>query len=55
MTPMQYTVNGKKVEVAVKQIVSGSTLKPSGAVSNPDVLGEYYKFAKLPASLTGRL
>ena len=41
---VQYTVNGKKIEIAVKQIVSGSTLKPSGTVANPDSLKLYYKF-----------
>ncbi|KAF9067736.1 acetoacetyl-CoA synthetase [Rhodocollybia butyracea] len=39
-----YTVNGKKIEIAVKQIVSGSTLKPSGTVANPDALKLYYKY-----------
>lgn len=37
-------MNGKKIEIAVKQIVSGSTLKPSGTVANPDSLKLYYKF-----------
>lgn len=40
----QYTVNGKKIEIAVKQIVSGSNLQPSGTVANPDSLRLYYKF-----------
>ncbi|KAF9262612.1 acetyl-CoA synthetase-like protein [Marasmius fiardii PR-910] len=39
-----YTVNGKKIEIAVKQIVSGSTMKPSGTVANPDSLKLYYKY-----------
>ncbi|KAL5479092.1 hypothetical protein ACEPAI_2380 [Sanghuangporus weigelae] len=39
-----YTVNSKKIEIAVKQIVSGSNLKPSGTVANPDSLRQYYKF-----------
>ncbi|KAG7098350.1 hypothetical protein E1B28_000309 [Marasmius oreades] len=39
-----YTVNGKKIEIAVKQIVSGSNLKPSGTVANPDSLRLYYKY-----------
>ena len=43
----QYTVNGKKIEIAVKQIVSGSNLKPSGTVANPDSLKLYYKFRDL--------
>ncbi|KAG6900780.1 hypothetical protein C0993_002204 [Termitomyces sp. T159_Od127] len=42
-----YTVNGKKIEIAVKQIVSGSNLKPSGTVANPDSLKLYYKFRDL--------
>lgn len=41
---LQYTVNGKKIEIAVKQIVSGSNLTPSGTVANPDSLKLYYKF-----------
>lgn len=40
----KYTVNGKKIEIAVKQIVSGSNLQPSGTVANPDSLKLYYKF-----------
>ncbi|KAF9042189.1 acetoacetyl-CoA synthetase [Panaeolus papilionaceus] len=30
-----YTVNGKRIEIAVKQIVSGSNTQPSGTVVNP--------------------
>jgi acetoacetyl-CoA synthetase len=40
----QYTVNGKKIEIAVKQIISGSNLQPSGTVANPESLKLYYKF-----------
>ncbi|TFY72119.1 hypothetical protein EVG20_g864 [Dentipellis fragilis] len=39
-----YTVNSKKIEIAVKQIVSGSKIKPSGTVANPESLQLYYKF-----------
>ncbi|KAJ2922204.1 hypothetical protein H1R20_g14881, partial [Candolleomyces eurysporus] len=39
-----YTVNGKKIEIAVKQIVSGSKMQPSGTVANPDSLKLYYKY-----------
>ncbi|KAF9529257.1 acetoacetyl-CoA synthetase [Crepidotus variabilis] len=39
-----YTVNGKKIEIAIKQIVSGSSLTPSGTVANPDSLKFYYQF-----------
>ncbi|KAG1752792.1 hypothetical protein EDB19DRAFT_1892832 [Suillus lakei] len=43
-TDIPYTVNGKKIEIAVKQIVSGSNLKPSGTVANPESLNLYYKY-----------
>ncbi|KAF7793995.1 hypothetical protein EIP86_005121 [Pleurotus ostreatoroseus] len=42
-----YTINGKKIEIAVKQIVSGSMLKPSGTVANPESLQLYYKYRHL--------
>lgn len=37
----------KKIEIAVKQIVSGVTLKPSGTVANPESLELYYKYRNL--------
>ena len=33
-----YTVNGKKVEVAVKQLLAGLPVKNQGALSNPQSL-----------------
>ena len=44
---MQATVNGKKVELPVKQIVSGKVVKPSGTLANPESLKFYYQFAKV--------
>ncbi|KAF9264214.1 acetoacetate-CoA ligase [Marasmius fiardii PR-910] len=41
-----YTTNGKKIEIAVKQIISGAKLKPSAAVANPEALEEYYKYCQ---------
>lgn len=41
------TINGKKVELPVKQIVSGHIVKPSSTLANPESLDFYYKFAKL--------
>ncbi|TID20792.1 acetoacetate-CoA ligase [Venturia nashicola] len=38
------TINGKKVEIAVKKIISGGEVKVSSTVSNPDCLKEYIKF-----------
>ncbi|KAJ7267587.1 hypothetical protein B0H12DRAFT_1097878 [Mycena haematopus] len=46
-----YTVNGKRIEIAVKQIVSGSNLKPSGTVANPESLKLYYKYRDLKAAV----
>ncbi|KAI9279063.1 acetoacetate-CoA ligase [Umbelopsis sp. AD052] len=37
-----YTINGKKVEVAVKKILSGQNVLPSGTLVNPESL-ELYK------------
>ncbi|KIJ18607.1 acetoacetate---CoA ligase [Paxillus involutus ATCC 200175] len=39
-----YTVNGKKIEIAVKQIVSGIDVVPSGTVVNPESFKLYYKY-----------
>lgn len=43
----QTTVNLKKVELPVKQIVSGHIIKPSGTLLNPQSLDYYYQFAKV--------
>ena len=43
----QYTVNGKKIEIAVKQIVSGVDVQPSATVANPECLQLYYKYRDL--------
>lgn len=37
----------KKVELPVKQIVSGHIIKPSGTLLNPQSLDYYYQFAKV--------
>jgi acetoacetyl-CoA synthetase len=37
----------KKVELPVKQIVSGKIIKPSGTLANPESLNFYYQFAKI--------
>jgi acetoacetyl-CoA synthetase len=44
---MQTTINLKKVELPVKQIVSGRTIKASGTLANPQSLEYYYQFAKV--------
>jgi len=40
------TINAKKVELPVKQIVSGKRVKPSETLANPQSLEYYYQFAK---------
>jgi len=42
ITDIPYTVNGKKVEVAVKKILAGLSVKNQGALANPECL-ELYK------------
>ena len=38
---IQYTINGKKVEVAIKRIISGEHVVASGTLANPAVLDLY--------------
>jgi acetoacetyl-CoA synthetase len=42
-----YTVNGKKVEVAVKKVISGQAVKVSSTVRNPGCIAEYERFRDL--------
>lgn len=41
------TINGKKVESAVKQTLSGKDIKPSNTVSNPDAIAYFKRFRDL--------
>jgi len=41
------TINLKKVELPVKQIVSGKTIKPSDTLANGKCLEFYYQFSKI--------
>ena len=47
------TINLKKVELPVKQIVSGQTIRPSDTLLNPKSLDFYYQFAKVEELLDG--
>ncbi|KZV61717.1 acetoacetate-CoA ligase [Peniophora sp. CONT] len=42
-----YTVNGKKIEVAVKKIVSGKDVQPNGSVANPEAFTLYTRYRNL--------
>lgn len=44
-----YTVNGKKCEINIKQIVSGRQVAVSGTVANPKALELYKQYEDLPA------
>ncbi|KAH9055528.1 acetoacetate-CoA ligase [Lactarius vividus] len=44
---LPYTVNGKKIEIAVKKIVSGMRVVPSATVANPESLESYYKYQEI--------
>ncbi|XP_011925292.1 PREDICTED: acetoacetyl-CoA synthetase-like isoform X2 [Cercocebus atys] len=42
-----YTLNGKKVEVAIKQIITGKAVEQRGAFSNPEALHLYWDIPEL--------
>ncbi|KAG0313812.1 hypothetical protein BGZ99_008578 [Dissophora globulifera] len=46
-TDIPHTINGKKVEIAVKKIISGQTIVPSGTLVNPESLDLYYNIPEL--------
>ncbi|OAL46313.1 acetoacetate-CoA ligase [Pyrenochaeta sp. DS3sAY3a] len=50
-----YTTNGKKIELAVKQIVSGNKVTPSGAVANPETLEYFEQFQRLEQMVGSKL
>lgn len=41
------TINGKKVEAAVKQTLSGKDVTPSNTVVNPDSIAYFRRFREL--------
>lgn len=47
LTLLQVTVNGKKVELPVKSIISGKTIKPSGTLLNPQSLDHFYQYQNI--------
>ncbi|XP_071515891.1 acetoacetyl-CoA synthetase-like [Panulirus ornatus] len=47
ISEVPYTVSGKKVEVAVRQIIQGETVKNRAALSNPDSLDLYKNIPQL--------
>ncbi|XP_064392803.1 acetoacetyl-CoA synthetase-like [Halichondria panicea] len=49
-TDIPYTINAKKVEVAVKKIISGEEVQQRGALANPQSLDLYYNIPELQLS-----
>lgn len=46
----QYTVNNKRIELAIKRIISDGVAPPrSATVANPEAFEEYYKFFDVEA------
>ena len=41
------TINGKKVEIAIKQVLSGNDVKPSATVQNPETIEWFKRFRNL--------
>lgn len=54
VSEIPYTVNGKKVEMAVKRVISGQEVKVSSTVRNPLCSREYEKFRDLEREMKGR-
>lgn len=44
---LPYTTNGKKIEKLVRDVVSGISVRPSAAVSNPESLREFEQYEQL--------
>jgi acetoacetyl-CoA synthetase len=47
VTSIPYTINGKKCEINVKQIVSGMKSSASGTVANPESLSNFDSYVRL--------
>ncbi|GAA5799003.1 hypothetical protein HPULCUR_004412 [Helicostylum pulchrum] len=47
ISDIPYTINGKKVEVAVKKILSGQKVTATGTLVNPESLDLYYNIPEL--------
>lgn len=44
---LQYTINGKKVEVAVRKAIMGEEVVQKSALANPSCLDSYYNLPEL--------
>lgn len=48
VTDIPYTLNGKKIENVISDIVNGRKPRAMGVIANPECLNEYKRFATLP-------
>jgi acetoacetyl-CoA synthetase len=55
VTDIPVTINGKKVEIAVKKIVNGIDVKPSLTIANPESLQEYVKYRSVEEQKLAKL
>ena len=44
---VQMTINGKKVELPIKRIISGQSVIPSATLANPESLKFFERFARI--------
>jgi acetoacetyl-CoA synthetase len=49
------TINGKKVEIAVKKIISGQNVNVSSTVANPESLKQYQRYRDYEHTRTSKL
>ena len=42
-----YTINGKKVEISVKNVIEGKLVTNKEALSNPEILDQYKNITEL--------
>lgn len=48
------TINGKRVEIAIKQMISGKDVKLSATVQNPEAMKWFRQFRDLESNTEGR-
>jgi acetoacetyl-CoA synthetase len=52
---MPYTINGKKVEIVIKKMLSGKDVQVSSTVANPECLPEYRQYRDVEHVRTSKL
>ena len=47
ISDIPYTINGKKVELAVKQVIQNIEIKNKDSIVNPEILDDYKEIMEL--------